>query len=167
MEHEDDRAAPRTPESQETGAGSKSDAGEDPQLSPQPGDTDMRPPDQVKVAVAPGGDEHDTKETVQPWDKVSQRIRTLQLERADLKAKAKAAAKAMRAAQRAKRRTARNAKKLSDEELVQIVMERKVQEQVAKQVAAEAAAASKQGSASSGPPPSKTARKGKTSGHEQ
>ena len=77
------------------------------------------------------------------------RIRNLQLERAEVKAKAKADAKAMRAAQRAERRTAGNAKKCSDEESAQIVMERKVQEQFAKQVAADAAAASKQASTSS------------------
>jgi len=85
-------------------------------------------------------------EVVQPWDKVSQRIKALQQQRMTLKAQSKQAAKEMKKAQRQKRRTAKNAKKLSDEELVQIVMERRVQEQVAKQAKAAVSAAS--GSAS-------------------
>jgi len=72
----------------------------------------------------------------QPWDRVSLRIAALQRERLELKTKAKAAAKEMKKAQRQKRRTAKNAKKLSDEELVQIVLERRVSDRVAAHAAA-------------------------------
>ena len=123
--------------------------------------------DKAEVPESEEGKPAETTEALQPWDKVSQRIRHLQMEKAELKAKAKAAAKAMKAALRAKRRTARNAKKLSDEELVQIVMERKVQAEVAKQVAAEAASAAARASGSASAPPPKTARKQKASGHEK
>ena len=154
----------RSAQSDSTGNAAK------PDQFPRPTDDDGRdthPTDEVEIPIAAGGEPAHTGEAVQPWNKVQQRIRSLQLERAELKAKAKAAAKAMRAAQRAKRRTARNAKKLSDEELVQIVMERKVQAEVAKQVAAEAASAAARASGSASAPPPKTARKQKASGHEK
>ena len=76
------------------------------------------------------------KSQPQPWDKVSIRIADLQKQRQALKVQAKAAAKEMKKAQRQKRRTAKNAKKLTDEELVQIVLERQISERVAMQGAA-------------------------------
>lgn len=115
--------------------------------------------DEIDDEADGGGQPAKAQEVVQPWDKVSQRIRTLQQQRAELKAAQKQATKAMKSAQRQKRRTARNAKKLSDEELVQIVMERKVQSEVAKQVkaAADAAAAAAAGGEPEAPP-AKSAR---------
>ena len=100
MNADEEFMAARTPKSEATGAGSKSDACDDMQLGPHPSDREQGPPHEVEVAPASGGDAADTEEAVQPWSKVSQRIRTLQLERAELKAKSKAAAKAMRAAPR-------------------------------------------------------------------
>ena len=53
----------------------------------------------------------------------------------------------MKAAVRQKRKTTRNARKLSNEELVQIVMERKIQEEVTRQAQLTVAARMAQGEA--------------------
>lgn len=81
------------------------------------------------------------------WDQASQRIARLQQHRKELKAQAKKAAKEMKAAVRQKRKTTRNARKLSNEELVQIVMERKIQEEVTRQAQLTVAARMAQGEA--------------------
>ena len=166
MDREDQLMDAICREGGESATDSKSDAEDSGEAIPN-GAADDRAADKAEVPESEEGKPAETTEALQPWDKVSQRIRHLQMEKAELKAKAKAAAKAMKAALRAKRRTARNAKKLTDEELVQIVMERQVQAEVAKQVAAEAAASAAGASGSTQQPPPKSARKEQTSGEQK
>lgn len=153
-----------SPAEVEAGTSSKSELHSDIHKVAQSVAEDKYPPQDDEVASANPEHPAISQEKLEPWDKVNKRIRSLQMEKAELKAKAKAAAKEMRAAQRAKRRTARNAKRLSDEELVQIVMERKMQEEVAKQVEAEAAAAAAEASGLAKQPATKQSGMGKTSG---
>lgn len=104
-------------------AGAERDAG-------QPDEAMDQEPEQAERILPRAGSQ--VKSQPQPWDKVSIRIADLQKQRAALKVQAKAAAKEMKKAQRQKRRTAKNAKKLTDEELVQIVLERQISDRVTK-----------------------------------
>ena len=160
MDTDGEELEARAAEGGSAGTESKSSVPGDGEGKCDKGDGNHRADDQIEIQTDGGGGPPDTKETMQPWDKVSQRIKSLQQERIELRAKAKQAAKAMKKAQRQKRCTAKNAKRLTDDELVQIVMERKVQQQVANQVASAAAVTESSAPAQSQQQPSKAARKG-------
>jgi hypothetical protein len=105
---------------------------------PEPSDEAMDQEPEQPSTSAEFSEGASVRSEPEPWDKVSVIIAALQKQRLELKVKAKAAAKEMKKAQREKRRTAKNAKKLSDDELIQIVLQRQVSHRVAAHAAASA-----------------------------
>lgn len=108
------------------------------QAGPEPSDEAMDQEPEQPSTPSESTEGPKLRSEPEPWDKVSIKIAALQKQRLELKVKAKAAAKEMKKAQREKRRTAKNAKKLSDDELIQIVLQRQVSHRLAAHAAASA-----------------------------